>query len=93
MAVARCTVERLMRRRGLRGVIRGKVLRTTISNAATPFPADKVNRQFKAERPNQLWVSDFSGSDTACESMYRRRNRGMWAYVTPTSQHLRASLE
>jgi transposase InsO family protein len=58
--VARCTVERLMRRQGLRGVIRGKALRTTISNPALPCPADRVNRQFKAERPNQLWVSDFT---------------------------------
>ena len=58
--VARCTVERLMRRQGLRGVIRGKALRTTVSNPALPCPADRVNRQFKAERPNQLWVSDFT---------------------------------
>ena len=58
--VAHCTVERLMRRQGLRGVIRGKALRTTISNPALPCPADRVNRQFKAERPNQLWVSDFT---------------------------------
>lgn len=60
MPVARCTVERLMRRRGLRGVMRGKVVRTTISDAAAPCPQDKVNRQFRAERPNQLWVSDFT---------------------------------
>lgn len=60
MAVARCTVERLMRRKGLRGVIRGKVVRTTFSNTAMPCPLDRVNRQFKADRPNQLWVSDFS---------------------------------
>jgi len=58
--VARCTVERLMRRQGLRGVIRGKSLRTTISNPALPCPADRVNRQFKAEWPNQLWVADFT---------------------------------
>jgi transposase InsO family protein len=58
--VARCTVERLMRRAGLRGVMRGKVVRTTISNAAAPCPLDRVNRQFKAQRPNQLWVSDFT---------------------------------
>lgn len=58
--VARCTVERLMRRQGLRGVIRGKVVRTTVSDAATPCPHDLVNRQFRAERPNQLWVSDFT---------------------------------
>lgn len=60
VAVARCTVERLMRRRGLRGVIRGKVVRTTVSNPAAPCPLDLVNRQFKAERPNPLWVSDFT---------------------------------
>ena len=59
-AVARCTVERLMRRLGLRGVKRGKVVRTTISDNKAPCPLDKVNRQFKAERPNQLWVSDFT---------------------------------
>ena len=59
-AVARCTVERLMRRLGLRGVRRGKVMRTTISDNKAPCPLDRVNRQFKAERPNQLWVSDFT---------------------------------
>ena len=56
--VARCTVERLMRRLGLRGVRRGKVVRTTISDHKAPCPLDKVNRQFRANRPNQLWVSD-----------------------------------
>ena len=49
-----------MRRQGLRGAIRGKVVRTTISNPAAPCPRDRVNRQFKADRPNQLWVSDFT---------------------------------
>jgi putative transposase len=58
--VARCTVERLMRRHGLRGVMRGKVVRTTVSDAKAPCPLDRVNRQFRAERPNQLWVSDFT---------------------------------
>ena len=58
--VARCTVERLMRREGLRGVMRGKVVRTTISDSSAPCPRDRVNRQFRAERPNQLWVSDFT---------------------------------
>ena len=58
--VARCTVERLMRRLGLRGVIRGKVVRTTISDAKARCPLDRVNRVFKADRPNQLWVSDFT---------------------------------
>ena len=60
MTVARCTVERLMRRQGLRGVMRGKVVRTTISDAKAPCPLDRVNRMFKAQRPNQLWVSDFT---------------------------------
>ena len=59
-AAARCTVERLMKRLGLRGVMRGKVVRTTVSDRKAPCPLDKVNRQFKAERPNQLWVSDFT---------------------------------
>jgi putative transposase len=60
VVVARCTVERLMRRHGLRGVMRGKVVRTTIPDPKAACPLDKVNRQFKADRPNQLWVSDFS---------------------------------
>ena len=59
-AVARCTVERLMRRMGLRGAVRGKETRTTIADTATPCPADKVNRQFRAPHPNALWVSDFT---------------------------------
>ena len=58
--VARCTVERLMRRLGMRGVMRGKVVRTTVSDRKTPCPLDRGNRQFKADRPNQLWVSDFT---------------------------------
>jgi len=60
MTVARCTVERLMRRHGLRGVIRGKPVKTTVSDKATPCPLDRVNRQFRADRPNALWVSDFT---------------------------------
>ena len=58
--VARGTVERLMRRLGLHGVRRGKSVRTTVPDAAVPCPLDRVNRQFRAERPNQLWVSDFT---------------------------------
>jgi len=58
--LARCTVERLMHRLGLHGVIRGKVVRTTVPDPKTPCPLDRVNRQFKADRPNQLWVSDFT---------------------------------
>jgi transposase InsO family protein len=58
--VARCTVERLMKRLGLEGVRRGKVVRTTVPDPTAPCPLDRVNRQFKADRPNQLWVSDFT---------------------------------
>lgn len=58
--VARCTVARLMRRMGLAGVIRGKPTKTTVSDRAAPCPADRVNRQFRAPRPNALWVSDFT---------------------------------
>ena len=58
--VARCTVARLMRRMGLQGVIRGRRVRTTISDKAAPCPLDRVNRQFRAPRPNVLWVSDFT---------------------------------
>ena len=60
IAIARCTVERLMRRQGLQGVRRGKVVRTTDSDARAPCPLDRVKRVFRADRPNQLWVSDFT---------------------------------
>ncbi len=49
-----------MRKLGLRGVMRGKVVRTTVSDSKAPCPLDRVNRQFRAGRPNQLWVSDFT---------------------------------
>ena len=58
--VARCTVERLMADLGLQGVIRGKPVRTTISDKAAPCPLDHVNRQFHALAPNLLWLSDFT---------------------------------
>jgi len=58
--VARCTVSRLMREMGLKGVVRGKPVRTTIRDASVPCPLDRVNRVFKAPRPNMLWVSDFT---------------------------------
>jgi hypothetical protein len=53
--VARCTVERLMRRFGLRGVMRGKVVRITFHDAKAPSPQNSVNRQLRAERPNRLF--------------------------------------
>ena len=58
--VARCTVERLMRRLGLQGAVRGRSCRTTVSDDASYRPADLVNRQFTATRPNQLWVADIT---------------------------------
>lgn len=58
--VARCTVERLMKDMGLQGIVRGKSIKTTIGDPARPCPRDHVNRQFRAPRPNTLWVSDFT---------------------------------
>ncbi|ERS07454.1 transposase IS401 [Alcanivorax sp. PN-3] len=58
--VARCTVQRLMRRLGLQGVRRGQIIRTTVPDGKLVCPLDKVNRQFHASRPNELWVSDFT---------------------------------
>jgi len=58
--IARCTVARLMRAMGLQGIIRGKPIRTTISDKAAPCPLDRVNRQFFAPAPNMLWLSDFT---------------------------------
>ena len=60
LEVARCTVARLMHRQGLQGAVRGKKLRTTIPDPAAARPSDKVQRVFYAQRPNQLWVSDFT---------------------------------
>lgn len=57
--VARCTVERLMSQKGLQGLRRGRRPRTTIA-AASPSPADLVDRSFTADRPNQLWVADIT---------------------------------
>ena len=58
--VARCAVARLMKKMALQGVIRGRRVRTTVADTAAPCPLDHVNRQFKAPRPNVLWVSDFT---------------------------------
>jgi putative transposase len=60
ITVARCTVERLMGELGLEGVRRGKPRRTTTPDAATARPADLVERDFSAIRPNQLWVADLT---------------------------------
>jgi len=58
--IARCTVARLMKELGLAGAVRGKPVKTTISDRAAPCPEDRVNRQFNAPRPNALWLSDFT---------------------------------
>jgi putative transposase len=70
--VARCTVERLMRALGLRGVVRGKAsIRTTIGDEASDRPLDLVARQFRAPAPNRLWVADLTYVKT----------HGGWVYV------------
>lgn len=61
--VARCTVERLMRQQGLRGVVRGKRTFTTLPDETAPRPADLVERNFKAAAPNRLWVADLTYVD------------------------------
>ena len=68
--VARCTVERLMRALGIRGVVRGKRVVTTNPDTSLPCPDDKVNRLFKADRPNKLWVSDFTYVPTWSGTVY-----------------------
>ena len=60
IAVARCTVERLMGELGIAGVVRGKPRRTTWADGSVPRPADLVDRQFAAARPNRLWVADIT---------------------------------
>jgi putative transposase len=72
MPVARCTVERLMRDLGVRGVVRGKPsVRTTVGAAASDRPLDLVARQFRAPAPNRLWVADLT---------YVKTHSG-WVYV------------
>lgn len=58
--VARCTVERLMRQAGLAGVVRGRKIRTTVSDPGSERASDLVNRDFTAARPNRCWVADFT---------------------------------
>ncbi len=59
-AVARCTVERLMKALEIQGTVRGKRCKTTIPDESADRPRDLVNRQFVADGPNQLWVADFT---------------------------------
>ena len=60
IAVARCTVERLMQQMGLQGTVRGRTFKTTIAQDGAVRPADLVNREFVATRPNELWVADLT---------------------------------
>ena len=60
IAVARCTVERLMRSQGLAGAVRGKVKRTTVADPAAARPGDLVCRRFAPRAPDRLWVADFT---------------------------------
>ena len=101
ISTARCTVERLMRRLGLAGAVRGKGVRTTISNRAQPCPLDKVNRQFHADRPNQLWVADFTYVSTLqgfvyvafVIYVYARRIVGWKVSRSPNTDLVMAALE
>lgn len=68
--IPRCQVERLMRKHGLKGIRRDKGIRTTISDPKVPCPTDLVQRNFKADRPNQLWVSDFTYVSTWAGFVY-----------------------
>ncbi len=58
--VARCTVERLMRQMGIRGVVRGRGFKTTVPDEAAERPLDLVQRDFRADRPKQVWVADIT---------------------------------
>ena len=70
VTAARCTVARLMRNMGLRGTVRGKPLRTTISDKAALCPLDHVNRQFHASAPDRLWLADFTYVATRAGFVY-----------------------
>jgi putative transposase len=101
MTVARCTVARLMHQMGLHGVVRGKALWTKVSDRATPCPADRVNRQFQAPRPNALWLSDFTYAATwqgfvyvaFVIDAYARRIVGWWISRTAHAGFVLDALE
>lgn len=90
IVVAYCTVARLMQAMGLNGAVRGRKVRTTIPDPAAACPLDRVNRQFKARRPNALWVSDITYVATWADFVYvafvidafARRIVGWWASRT-----------
>jgi len=99
--VARCAVERLMKTLGLRGVRSGRFIRTTVSDRSRPCPLDRVQRQFKAERPNTLWVSDFTYVSSWQGFVYvafiidvfARRIVGWWASASAHTDFVLDALE
>ena len=95
--VARCTVERLMRVNGLRGVSRAKTPRTTVP-AKDSFPEDRVNRSFTAVAPNQLWVADITYIKTHSGWVYAAFvldmfSRRVVGWQVATSLHTRLALD
>lgn len=100
-SVSRCTVERLTRQMGLQGVIRGRKIITIRPDAARPCPDDRVNRQFRAAAPNQLWVSDFTCVQTrdgmvyvaSVIDMFVRRIVGTQVSTSMTTQFVLDALE
>jgi putative transposase len=95
--IARCTVERLMRANGLRGVPREKTVRTTIA-ARDALPEDKVNRNFTATAPNQLWVADLTYVRTHSGWVYAAFILDVYArrvvgWQVSTSLHTRLALD
>ena len=96
-----CTVERLMAAEGLHGVVRGATTRTTRADAAAPRPEDLVERRFRAERPDQLWVVDFTYVATwagfayvaFCVDVYSRMITGWRASRSMTTDLVLDALE
>jgi transposase InsO family protein len=87
--VARCTVERLMREMGLQGIVRGRKRKTTFVDEAAPRPADLVQREFTADRPNQLWVADLERHEALTNRAVVKGHRR--ALVAAGAQKLRAA--
>jgi putative transposase len=90
--LARCTVERLMKQIGIRGAVRGKVVKTTIPDTSAPCTRDKVNRIFRAPAPNLLWLSDFTYVSTTARQCIAKQchDRGgrvlsMWLLLSTHS--------
>jgi putative transposase len=76
ITVARCTVERLMRRDGLAGRVRGRRRRTTIPAESDARPADLVERRFAAPEPNRLWVADIERHEALFDRAVVKGHRG-----------------